>query len=386
MFFLLLFGFIMINEVDSLEIQEESAPEDDDVFQFETEHLALRGNQSYANLLRTIAVLQAQRIRVHQQIEELEATRNVYLENPQLMLDKLRNNEPIISDNYIITAALPDIPSLSAKDEAKEAEGMESRMPLKDMSSEIDPTTQRPEEGVVKTHKRSESFARLWTNEEQRHLEQLLIQYPPEEVEMRRFTKIAKALGNRTAQQVFSRVQKYFQKLHDAGMPIPGRIPKYRRSGYCKPKFSIRRSTFFPAQNLSLQMPEEDCTLDDLRMQSPAPEMVVPAAPSKIKAEPKTEPEAINEDFYAEAKRRQELRLKLLSSVYNEKQQIEGGYEPDPLAPRCADCEEASVTRTHWRCNSCYCHLNLCGDCLTSQLLEERFEHLSHEVVEDQES
>ncbi|XP_017095646.2 ZZ-type zinc finger-containing protein 3 [Drosophila bipectinata] len=367
----------MINETDNLETQEDSSPEDDDVFQFETEHLALRGNESYANLLRTIAVLQAQRIRVHQQIEELEASRKVYLDNPQLLLDKLRNNEPLISDNYIITAELPDVPTLSAQDDTKGAQGI---VPLKDISSEIDRSTWNPE---VKSHKRSESFARLWTNEEQRHLEQLLIQYPPEEIEMRRFTKIAKALGNRTAQQVFSRVQKYFQKLHDAGMPVPGRIPKYRRSGHGKAKLSLRRSTFFPAQNLSLQMPVED---DDLHIQSPASEMGMPAASLRIKAEPKTEPEAVNEDFYSEAKRRQDLRLKLLSSVYSEKQQVEGGYEPDPLAPKCADCEEASVTRTHWRCNSCYCHLNLCGDCLTSQLLEERFEHLSHEVVEDRES
>lgn len=99
-----------------MEIAEISA-EDEDVFHFETEHLALRGNQCYTNLLRTLAVLQAQRIRVHQQIEELEATQNIYLENPQHMLDKLRNNEPLIADNYITTTVLPDLPTLSPNDE-----------------------------------------------------------------------------------------------------------------------------------------------------------------------------------------------------------------------------------------------------------------------------
>lgn len=67
---------------------------------------------------------------------------------------------------------------------------------------------------------------RAWTPEEQRRLEELLKFYPPEPVEMRRFHKIAKALGNRTVQQVSSRVQKYFLKLYKAGLPIPGRIPK----------------------------------------------------------------------------------------------------------------------------------------------------------------
>lgn len=59
----------------------------------------------------------------------------------------------------------------------------------------------------------------LWTCEEQRRLEELLVEYPPEPIEMRRFTKIAKALGNRTPRQVASRLQKYFQKLHAAGLP-----------------------------------------------------------------------------------------------------------------------------------------------------------------------
>lgn len=65
-----------------------------------------------------------------------------------------------------------------------------------------------------------------WTVEEQKRLEELLIEYPPEDVELQRFRKIANALGNRTVQQVSSRVQKYFLKLHSMGLPIPGRIPK----------------------------------------------------------------------------------------------------------------------------------------------------------------
>ncbi|KAH8409905.1 hypothetical protein KR009_000825 [Drosophila setifemur] len=364
-----------------MELIEESPTEDeDDVFHFESEHLALRGNQCYANLLRSIAVLQAQRIQVHQQIEELEEARKAYLENPQLMLDKLRNNVPLISNNYTTTTVLPALPTLSTNDEG---EG-DIKVPFSESHSEI--TLQSQHQLKERSNGRPENFNRLWTNEEQQHLEQLLIQYPPEEVEMRRFSKIAKALGNRTPQQVFSRIQKYFQKLHDAGMPVPGRIPKHRRSGLSKPKFNSRRSTFFPAQNISLQMPEDDYTLDNWRV-APAPESIVSPASSQIKLpELKPDPEALDAELDVEAKRKQELRLKLLTSVLSEKRQVENGYEPDPLAAKCAECEEASVTRTHWRCNSCYCHLNLCGDCLANQLIDGRFEHLSHEIVVDQES
>ncbi|KAH8334159.1 hypothetical protein KR059_007020 [Drosophila kikkawai] len=360
-----------------MEPLDDSSPEDEDVFHFETEHLALRGNQCYANLLRTIAILQAQRIRVHQQIGELETTRNAYLENPQLLLDRLRNNEPLVSDNYISTAELPELPTLLTRDDIRDST---NETPAERKTS----MTQPPDEVKDRSNGRSENFNRLWTNEEQQRLEHLLIQYPPEEVEMRRFAKIAKALGNRTPQQVFSRIQKYFQKLHDAGMPVPGRIPKHRKAGLSKHKVNLRRSTFFPAHNISLQMPDDDSTLDEIRVLSPATDVT-----AHIKRETKTEiePDAFEDGLDAEAKRKQDLRLMILTSIQGEKQQIDAdGYHPDPLAAKCAECEEATVTRTPWRCNSCYCHLSLCGDCLASQLIEGRFEHLSHEVVVDQDT
>lgn len=71
--------------------------------------------------------------------------------------------------------------------------------------------------------KKPETFNQLWTPEEQKRLEELLIIYPPEQIEMERFRKIARALGNRTPLQVQSRVQKYFIKLQKAGLPVPGR-------------------------------------------------------------------------------------------------------------------------------------------------------------------
>ena len=68
------------------------------------------------------------------------------------------------------------------------------------------------------------TFNQPWTAEEQKRLEELLHEFPSEEVEMERWKKIAARLGNRTAIQVQSRIQKYFLKLHKAGLPIPGEI------------------------------------------------------------------------------------------------------------------------------------------------------------------
>ena len=56
--------------------------------------------------------------------------------------------------------------------------------------------------GRVKGAQKSDTFNQLWTAEEQMRLEELLIKYPPEEIESRRYDKIAKELGNRTRQQV----------------------------------------------------------------------------------------------------------------------------------------------------------------------------------------
>ncbi|XP_023169961.2 ZZ-type zinc finger-containing protein 3 [Drosophila hydei] len=352
------------DENDVTDSDGDDDGDSEDVFHFETEHLALRGNQCYSNLLRTIATLQAQRIRVHQQIGELEKARDNYLENPQLLLERLRNNEPVIAPNYLTTVRLPELPTLAIKQDVK----VEAPAPIS-----------QPTEEDKNNKNGSKTQSRLWTNEEQRRLEQLLIEYPPEEVEMRRFGKIAKALGNRTPQQVFSRVQKYFQKLHDAGMPVPGRLPKYRRSGGpSRPKFNVRRSTFFPAQNIEIQMPEDEYTLDELM--PVAPSSTLPPPP-QIKIEPKLEPDTLE----TETRRQKLLQLKILTAIRDEKLQTEDGYSPDPLAPKCAECEESAVTRKRWHCNSCYSYLNLCGDCLAHQLVTEQFEHMSHDVVEDQE-
>ena len=48
------------------------------------------------------------------------------------------------------------------------------------------------------------TFNKLWTLEEQARLEELLVKYPPEDIESKRWQKIADELGNRTRQQVRS--------------------------------------------------------------------------------------------------------------------------------------------------------------------------------------
>lgn len=86
---------------------------------------------------------------------------------------------------------------------------------------------------------------------------------------MRRFAKIAKALGNRTPRQVASRLQKYFQKLHAAGLPVPGRIPRNTRAynssrKHRMVKHMIRPTTFFPSNYVPVNITDDDNNANSL--------------------------------------------------------------------------------------------------------------------------
>ena len=108
---------------------------------------------------------------------------------------------------------------------------------------------------------------------EQRRLEELLVQFPSEDVEMERWKKIAAALGNRTAIQVQSRTQKYFLKLQKLGLPIPGRPSRGAKNKSLGKNSSLTkkqglvmpnsRSSFFPDLSPAVKMTEADAADDD---------------------------------------------------------------------------------------------------------------------------
>lgn len=66
---------------------------DGEEFYFESDHLALRGNTDYTSVLRTIAVLQSQRIQVTKDIDTLASAEKLALENPEEFIQKLARGE-----------------------------------------------------------------------------------------------------------------------------------------------------------------------------------------------------------------------------------------------------------------------------------------------------
>ncbi|KAF0046568.1 hypothetical protein F2P81_000201 [Scophthalmus maximus] len=197
------------------EEEEEEEEEEPDVYYFESDHLALKHNKDYQRLLQTIGVLEAQR-----------------------------------------TQAILDLETLARH----------QREALGDPINFVEQLQKRMIRGRICHPNKSDTFNQLWTVEEQKKLEQLLVKFPPEEVESRRWQKIADELGNRTAKQVASRVQKYFIKLTKAGIPVPGRTPNlcmYTKKASNKRQHHLnkhlyRPSTFLTSYEPPVYMDEDD--------------------------------------------------------------------------------------------------------------------------------
>lgn len=66
---------------------------DADEFYFESDHLAFRGNTDYTSVLRTLAILQTQKIQAANDIEKLAKAEKAALENPEEFIKKLSRGE-----------------------------------------------------------------------------------------------------------------------------------------------------------------------------------------------------------------------------------------------------------------------------------------------------
>lgn len=332
--------------------------EDEGEYFFESDHLALKGNKDYTALLKTIVILEAQRTQGIADLDKLLEVQATAIQDPISFVARLQDGDILELPGPQKIAEIPYIDWTKYNIVLPD-----SPMRPQTRHGPILPKLQvkaEPDDGKVLVRGRAfdqtkpETFNQLWTTEEQRRLEELLIEYPPEEVEMRRWTKIANALGNRTPKQVSSRVQKYFIKLLRAGLPIPGRGPKvkldvkrslnhrHQRNNY----LLFRPSTFFPHQDMSFNIG------DDIRDLSVAED---------------SEDDGGNGCIEDTA----ELRhIQLLRQVKAEKgdEQLQA-YQHSGY--KCTLCEEEPLKGTRWHCEDCQGETDLCGDCAVAQLESE---------------
>lgn len=78
-------------------------------FYFETDHDALRGNPDYLAVLKTLAVLQAQKVQAVKDLESLQVARNNAVKDPLLLISKLQNGEDLMLPGQQKIAEIPYI-------------------------------------------------------------------------------------------------------------------------------------------------------------------------------------------------------------------------------------------------------------------------------------
>ena len=263
-------------------------PGPDATFPFEGDHEALRGNPDYVRLLQALAVLEAQRERAVRDVDALLEAKEAAMRDPLALVERLQRGEGL--GGLPARQVLQEVPEIEwEKYETRAMMGAvtkTTRSSTETRKREAPPPAAATAAAATKNQplmvrgrpyddRKPQTFNQPWTREEQRRLEELLVLHPSEDVEMERWKKIAAALGNRTAVQVQSRTQKYFLKLHKAGLPIPGKIKASRHSRNAAASrkaasglmgtavaaagslASQKNSTFFPSLAPAVKMEED---------------------------------------------------------------------------------------------------------------------------------
>lgn len=184
---------------------EEETIDNEDHFYFESDHLALKANDDYRNMLKTIIMLQAQRTQAIKDLDELLMAKKKALEDPIGYVNKMQTEGLPEYPGPQVIAKIPEIdwtkynvaqPDINMRPLTRHAKTAPPTNNTK-QDDEVDKFDgdKRVVRGRACDESKPESFNKPWTEEEQRRLEELLHTYPPEDVEMKRWTKIANALG-----------------------------------------------------------------------------------------------------------------------------------------------------------------------------------------------
>ncbi|XP_048352805.1 ZZ-type zinc finger-containing protein 3 isoform X2 [Sphaerodactylus townsendi] len=392
----------------------EDEEEEPDVYFFESDHVALKHNKDYQRLLQTIAVLEAQRTQAVQDLESLGRHQREALKDPIGFVERLQKKVdiglpypqrvvqlPEISwDQYTTSlgnferefrnrkrnsrraklifdkVGLPTRPK-SPLDHRKDGEATSySVLPFSDCPEAS--TNNRPQmiRGRFYDETKPETFNQLWTIEEQKKLELLLLKYPPEEVESRRWQKIADELGNRTAKQVASRVQKYFIKLTKAGIPVPGRTPNlylYSKKSSSRRQHPLNKHLFKPSTFMTSHEPPVYMDEDDDRSS-------FHSHMGNTAEEDVSDEESIPVAYRELPEYKELLKLKKLKKKKLQQMHAESGFVQH-IGFKCDNCGTEPIQGIRWHCQDCPSEMSLdfcdsCSDCLHETEIHKENHHL----------
>ncbi|XP_069837624.1 ZZ-type zinc finger-containing protein 3 [Dendropsophus ebraccatus] len=391
----------------------EEEDEEPDVYYFESDHVALKHNKDYQRLLQTISVLEAQRSQAVLDMERLSQQQRDALNDPIGFVEKLQKQvdlgiprpqrivqlPEIAWDQYTSTLGnferefrnrkrnsrrvklIFDKVGLHASSQrAGDKEGESSSYSVLPQSDSQESSASSVQiRGRLCIDSKPGTFNQLWTVEEQKKLEQLLLKFPPEEIESKRWQKIADELGNRTAKQVASRVQKYFIKLTKAGIPVPGRTPNlymYSKKASSKRQHVLNKHLFKPSTFMTSHEPPVFMEEDDDHSSFHSRDLDAAGDDD----DDISDEESIPASCRGLAEYKELLELKKLKKRRLQEMEAESGFVQH-LGFKCDNCGIEPIQGIRWHCQDCpqqmavdFC--DSCSDCLYETQTHKEDHHL----------
>ncbi|KAF8788518.1 ZZ-type zinc finger-containing protein 3 [Argiope bruennichi] len=360
---------------DLSEDTQETNFETFEEFYFDSDHPALKNNNDYKELLKAVTVLEAQKARAIKDLDKLHELKEKALADPIGFVECLQQGKKI---DFPTPQNVYPVPVIDWNKYTFNASSSSfSRRQLTRLSTRAtqDIFKNNAKEKSSRLHEQKPpKVNQYWTAEEQKQLEELLIKFPPEEIESRRWEKIANCLENRTPIQVASRVQKYFIKLLKAGMPIPGRMPNM--TYLKKPRRNVIRnqpSTFLVSHTLPVYMPEADEELNYSYHQPQTSEENSMESRVGMSEDEEFNPELRETPEYKE--------LVLLKKIQREKIQSCGFTQH--IGFKCSNCKTEPIIGIRWHCTDCKppTSVDFCENCADGEY--EIGQHTSNHRLEE---
>ncbi|KAK8722164.1 hypothetical protein OTU49_012306 [Cherax quadricarinatus] len=379
-------GSASVESLPSLPGADEEVGE----YYFESDPLALKENPDYQQLIKAMVKLQAQRTKAVKDMERLQEAREEALRDPLEFVTALQNgvclNLPgpqeitqiphIEWEKYNVKSIMQGMRPNTRKRVLQE--NLAAQQPVQDSKESFNDDAKILVRGRIYDGSKPQTFNQIWTDEEQRKLEELLIKYPDEAISSHRWVKISKELGTRTPLQVQSRVQKYFIALKRGGLPVPGRNPRasvMRRQGGRK-RASLfhgyhpgRISNFMRAFNM---YEDEDQGINFNNISSLTEgDAYEDEATTKTEIEEEEEEEEEEEDIAEELHNTEEyqqiMRLKQVRSL--KVREMETGIISHP-GFTCDVCGMEPIMGPRWHCVECPAStsVDFCEKCVKTNL------------------
>ncbi|KAM3914790.1 ZZ-type zinc finger-containing protein 3 isoform 1-T2 [Leptodactylus fuscus] len=392
----------------------EEEDEEPDVYYFESDHVALKHNKDYQRLLQTISVLEAQRSQAVLDLERLSHHQRDALTDPIGFVENLQKKvdmglprpqrivqlPEIAWDQYTTTLGNFEREFRNRKRNSRRVKLIFDKVGLHTNSQRAGDKEGEPSSYSVLPQSDSQessassvqirgrlcmdskpgTFNQLWTIEEQKKLEQLLLKFPPEEIESKRWQKIADELGNRTAKQVASRVQKYFIKLTKAGIPVPGRTPNlymYSKKATNKRQHVLNKHLFKPSTFMTSHEPPVFMEEDDDHSSFHSRDLDTAADDDD---DDFSDDETLPTSCRRLAEYKELLELKKLKKQRLQQMETESGFVQH-LGFKCDNCGIEPIQGIRWHCQDCPQQMSVdfcdsCSDCLYETQTHKEDHHL----------